>query len=313
MTIGANSRFLRKLLVLIAVVFALELINLKVAFDWHRRVPAPMSRAAANWTNGLGMRFLLVPGEDILFGETEVRVRDFRAFVEATKREWPQPDLESNADHPAVNVTWDDAREFCGWLTTVERQRLMSALPHDVEAKDDASVAKFKQAMTRAPHEYRLPTDAEWSRAAGIVHEPGATPADRVASLPLNYAWGSAWPPPPGSGNFAGEEAPVDPSEPGAHIPGYRDAFPRLAPVAQFAPNRFGLYDLAGNALEWCEDWYSPAQRGRVMRGGSWLNGDPQSVALNHRAEIPPRAGLDVTGFRCVLAPVRDTRLAPAR
>ncbi|MEO8350672.1 MAG: SUMF1/EgtB/PvdO family nonheme iron enzyme, partial [Chthoniobacteraceae bacterium] len=136
--------------------------------------------------------------------------------------------------------------------------------------------------------QYRLPTTAEWSRAAGV--EEGR-----------RFLWGNAWPPPIGTGNFAGEEAPVDQSDPGTHIDGYRDNYPRLAPTGMFPPNRFGLHDLAGNALEWCADWASPKRQGRVMRGGSWLNGDPQSLAANHPAEIPPRAGFDVTGFRCVL------------
>jgi len=236
--------------------------------------------------NTLGMHFLPVPDTGLLFGATEVRVREFRLFVEAMARDWPAPDLETSDDHPAVNVTWDDARDFCAWLTSVERER---------------------GSITPA-QEYRLPTDTEWSRAAALTDESGHTPAERANSVQLVYVWGSAWPPPAGAGNFAGEEAQVDPSEPGAHIAGYRDAFPRLAPVGQFAPNRFGLYDLAGNALEWCEDWFSPAERGRVMRGGSWLNGDPQTLALGHRAEIPPRAGFDVTGFRCVLAPARGER-----
>jgi len=264
----------------------------------QQRRTAPALVARHRWTyspdgfaNSLGMGFVRVTTLGLLIGETEVRVREFRAFVEATEREWPQPDLETTPEHPAVNVTWEDARDFCVWLTDLERERGL---------------------LTRS-QEYRLPTDAEWSGAAGLAEDPGATPAERSASGQIIYTWGSAWPPPAGAGNFAGEEAQVDPSEPGSHIAGYRDAFPRLAPAAQFTPNQFGLYDLAGNALEWCEDWFSAAERGRVMRGGSWLNGDPQSLALNHRAEIPPRAGFDVTGFRCVLAPVRDARSAPGR
>jgi formylglycine-generating enzyme required for sulfatase activity len=146
-----------------------------------------------------------------------------------------------------------------------------------------------------------LPTDAEWSLAASLGAETGSSPAEKARVETFFFIWGAGWPPPAGAGNFAGVEAPVDKSEPGTHIPGYDDGFPRLAPVGKFAPNRFGLHDLAGNVLEWCDDWFDAAHRGRVLRGGSWLNGDPASLAATHRTELPPRAGLDVTGFRCVL------------
>jgi formylglycine-generating enzyme required for sulfatase activity len=198
----------------------------------------------------------------------ETRVAEFRAFVDETKREWPQPDLDAGPDYPAVNVTWDDARAFCEWLTARERA----------------------SGLLTTAQSYRLPTEMEWNLAADPDHRHA------------EYLWGSAWPPPRGAGNFAGEEAPVDKSEPGTHIAGYDDGFPRLAPVGKFAPNRLGLHDLAGNALEWCEDWSDDTHRGRVLRGGSWLNGDPASLAATHRTEFPPRAGLDVAGFRCVLA-----------
>lgn len=290
MSAPRQRRLWRVWLFLAAVFLGLILAFLGLTIRNLRRHPHHVE-LREEYSNSLGMRFVRIPPTGVMFGATEVRVREFRAFVEATNREWPGPDLDTTDEHPAVNVTWEDARDFCAWLTGVERTRGLSS--HS--------------------QEYRLPDDIEWSRAAGLSHEAEATPAQRSASAQIIYAWGTAWPPPAGAGNFAGEEAQVDPSEPGAHIAGYRDAFPRLAPVAQFAPNCFGLYDLAGNALEWCEDWFSPAERGRVMRGGSWLNGDPQSLALHHRAEIPPRAGFDVTGFRCVLAPVRDPRLTPAR
>jgi formylglycine-generating enzyme required for sulfatase activity len=149
--------------------------------------------------------------------------------------------------------------------------------------------------------QYRLPTDAEWSIAAGLQEDSAGTPAEKRRTPILQYIWGSTWPPPPNSGNFAGEEAPVDQSEPDLFIKGYRDDYPRLAPVGKFPANRFGLHDLAGNVMESCEDWFDESHRGRVARGGSWMSGDARTLAATHRAEIPPRAGLDIVGFRCVL------------
>jgi formylglycine-generating enzyme required for sulfatase activity len=200
--------------------------------------------------------------------------------VQETHTPWIPPDAETGGDYPAANVTWDDAVAFCAWLT--QRDQAAHALG--------------------AAQRYRLPTDAEWSLAAGLPAEDGNTPAAKGQSELLHYAWGSAWPPPAGAGNFAGEEAEVDKSEPGNFIAGYHDGYPKLAPVGKFAPNPAGLHDLAGNVMEWCEDWFDALHRDRVARGGSWLNGDPESLALEHRTALPPRAGLNVAGFRCVLA-----------
>lgn len=249
-----------------------------LAFAACHRPPA-QPQAGVPWTNSLGMRFVPAAVPHVLWAATETRAADFDLFVKETHTAWVPPDAETGGDFPAANVTWDDAKAFCEWLTRREQP-----------------------APPRAHRwTYRLPTDAEWSAAAGLAREDGNTPAARDAEDVVHYAWGSAWPPPAGAGNFAGEEAEVDKSEPGNFIAGYRDGYAKLAPVGKFAPNRFGLHDLSGNVMEWCEDWYDARHLGRVARGGSWLNGDPHTLSLTHRAELPPRAGVNVAGFRCVL------------
>jgi formylglycine-generating enzyme required for sulfatase activity len=231
------------------------------------------------WQNTLGMRFVPVLGTPVMFSVYETRVRDFEPFEAETKLDRIGADIAQTPEHPVANVTWDDATAFCAWLTHRERV----------------------QGVLSASQRYRLPTDEEWSIAAGITGETGSTPGEKSSAGELRYVWGASWPPPQGAGNFAGEESEVDRNESHTFIKDYRDPFPRLAPVGQFQPNAFGLHDLAGNLLEWCADWFDATHRGRVARGGSWLSGDPRILAANHRAEIPPRAGLDVVGFRCVL------------
>ena len=232
---------------------------------------AATQRPAACKTNSLGMVFVPVPGITTLFSIYETRKADFAAFVKDTGfqtgksilvlvdgsmgfREdfnWQKLGFEQGPTHPVVGISWNEARAFCQWLTEKER----------------------KENRLGADEIYRLPTDPEWSSAAGLENETGDTPMQRSRNKKVGqFYWGEQWPPPPGTGNFGGEEVRTTgwPAKMEV-ISGYNDGYPRTAPVGSFKPNRNGLYDLEGNAMEWCEDAFNKRAATRVHRGGVWF------------------------------------------
>jgi len=259
--------------------------------------------------NGLDMHFVPVKGTNVLFSVYQTRVKDFEVFIQETgyvhMREtadaasrmwslnkdgqkqrgntWKDPGFAQTADHPVVGVSWYDAKAFCEWLTLRER--------------GSGRLAKDR--------EYRLPTDAEWSVAVGLEEDSKKSPEEKNGKKADQFPWGTQWPPPKGAGNFAGEEAKDDlwPSN-FKTITGYKDGFARTAPVGQFQPNRYGLFDLGSNVLEWCEDPYEgPGYRHRVLRGASWGSNDRDTLLSSHRNNpLPGYRDVDL-GFRCVIGP----------
>ncbi|MFM8421862.1 MAG: SUMF1/EgtB/PvdO family nonheme iron enzyme [Verrucomicrobiota bacterium] len=239
------------------------------------------------FTNSLGMVFVPVANAGVWFSAYETRVQDYEAFAKTRTggdASWRNPIFQGIAvtpgpTHPVVNVSWNDARDFCQWLTATERRA--GTLP--------------------ANRRYRLPTDLEWSAAVGLPREQGATPKERDSKIPDVYPWGTQWPPPRGAGNFADVTSRDRLGITSGFIQGYDDGFATTSPVGSFPATRIGIHDLAGNVWEWCEDWYDTDQKFRVLRGGSWYVGDPRDLLSSFRVgDEPDERGVNV-GFRVVL------------
>jgi serine/threonine protein kinase len=245
--------------------------------------------------NELGMRFVPVPivggptdGRRILFSIWETRVRDYRRFAEACHRELPSTLRSPSDDHPMTLVTWEEADAFCAWLTTKERGT------RRIGPKDT----------------YRLPSDHEWSCAAGIGagEDPEAVPGSKLATFDL-YFWGRQYPPTEPVGNYRGEDSDLVAYPKPPHIPGYRDGFASTAPVGSFPPSPPGLFDLGGNVWEICSDAKDPARPGqKVLRGASWNDATRERLKISSRGALVPVKGpnnmeerFGTVGFRVIL------------
>jgi formylglycine-generating enzyme required for sulfatase activity len=239
-----------------------------------------ISRAAPQfgnpWENGLEMKFAPVQG--VLMSIWLTRVRDYDAFCAATARARLIADFPQDDSHPVVRVSADDAVAFCEWLTKREREA--------GQLEDD--------------QHYRLPTDVEWSLAAGLANEGGSTPEERDGKA-KDFPWGKQWPPPAGAGNFADASG-----RRGAAIASYHDGFPQTSPVGAFSANALGLFDITGNVWQWCDGSYKPGSHWGVLRGGSWGTAAANELRIGYRMVVDRSERDVIYGFRCVIAPTEE-------
>ena len=250
--------------------------NPKIAAARPSPFPDP---PAENVAGPLGMEFLLVPAGEFPMGsslaegrrnerpqrwvhvdqfyvsKTETTVGQYKQFLAANPAapklpEWYLKKWGKGDDYPVAWVSWADATAFCQWLS-----------------KQDG-------------HVYRLPTEAEWEKAAkGFAHRA--------------YPWG---------GEYDGSQS------------GTRNG--TYAPVGTKLTDRspFGALDMAGNVWEWCSDWFASdyyesapdsnpggpeAGERRSLRGCGW-NFDPDTFRCSYRTGLDPAKRSIHIGFRVV-------------
>lgn len=196
--------------------------------------------------------------DEFTIGRYPVTNREYSVFLaqtpKAPPRYWSEP-MFADPAQPVVGVSWDDANDFCDWLST------------------------------RLAREFRLPSEAEWERAAR---------GGREGAL---YPWGDES---PTQRNYVG----CDPTTGGP------------ARVGMNEPNGFGLYDMSEGVHEWCGDYFdynyyrrSPQRNPqgpssgdrRSSRGGSWRHRIKFS-RCSARSSLPPTFQYADYGFRVAAA-----------
>lgn len=184
---------------------------------------------------------------------TQVTNSEYGHFLRATEAQPPPFWNEQNFNQPTqpvVGVCWFEADRYCQWLSSLTGCN------------------------------YRLPTEAEWERAARGRFEHN------------DFPWGD---------------------EPPQSLPDYAIRWQTgPEPVARYTPNAFGIYDICDNVHEWCSDWYdanyyavSPERNPRgpekgqrkASRGGSWRH-HVKVARCSARSSIPPEFRYADYGFR---------------
>ncbi len=254
-------------------------------------------------TNSLGMKMKLIPPGEFTMGDSRLNLLEHKVKIsnamwvgihEVTNTEYETfdpsrkaiRDKRSDKDNgPAIMVEWYKATEFCNWLSNQEKLG---------PCYDTYSNINF------IANGYRLPFEAEWEYfARGNLDKKLYPWGDPLTMDEHHFA------------NYSPRGKSDD------------DGYSFAAPVGSFSDNEFGLFDMAGNVSEWCNDWFlasyyselknaneiavdpqSPKTgSGKVCRGGSWFSRDAIQVAFRESAHPLDRS--NTRGFRiCKLAKI---------
>lgn len=257
--------------------------------------------------------FVLIPAGKSKMGpnfwdnspEVEVELDAFRvAVAEVTWGEWrrvrewakgkgyvfDQPGEGTAEDHPVHSMTWFDAVRWCNAKSEMEGRVVVYVVKREEGGEDVFRKGAWPPAQGLVKWDvagYRLPTEAEWERAArgGLVGKTFPN-GDELALEDAHFHRGPT------------DETPIP-----------------TAKVKSLKPNGYGLYDMAGNVWEWCWDWHGAgyygtvsknpvgpeAGRMRVGRGGGWSN-QAENCAVFYRDAFDPADSRPNYGVRLAVS-----------
>jgi formylglycine-generating enzyme required for sulfatase activity len=268
---------------------------------------ARLSEAPKTYVSSVGVDLILFEPNTFMMGaprhQKGQRANEFQRKIELTRPFYAAKHEVTNSQYgmfktaykgnggdrfPVTSVSWQEAIEFCNWLS--KREKLIPFY----SLRNGRLVGVNPKA-----NGYRLLTEAEWEWLARSASRPNQT----------IFSWGNKSIVPPMAGNIADEKAR------GAvrfYVPNYTDGFAEMAPVGSFSAEASGVFDLTGNASEWVHDFYSlqpPAVNivevdplgpnyggAHVVKGSSWRSGTRTTLRPAYRDGLMDRR--DDVGFR---------------